>query len=71
MSLENTLDFNRPILKKMTYEKARQIAPRYDVYWLEQEWIGFWIDSGKPELRNVDSAFLAFCKRRYERNPNP
>jgi plasmid replication initiation protein len=71
MSLENTLDFNRPVLKIMTYEKARQIAPRYDVYWLEQEWIGFWIDSGKPKLKNADSAFLAFCKRRYERNPNP
>jgi hypothetical protein len=34
-------------------------------------WVAFWADSGKPPLRNAEKAFLAFCKRRYERNPNP
>lgn len=53
------------------YERAREVAPQYDVYWLEKEWRNFWVDSGKPVLRNPDAAFIAFCRRRHERKPNP
>ena len=29
-----------------------------------------WVDSGRIELQNPDKAFIAFCKKRYERKPN-
>jgi plasmid replication initiation protein len=60
-----------PVLDPETYHDARGVAPNYDVYWLEQEWRNFWVDSGKPELKNPDAAFLGFCKMRYAKNPNP
>jgi len=60
-----------PLLDAETYHDARTVAPGYDVHWLENEWRTFWVDSGKPELKSPDAAFIGFCKRRYERNPNP
>lgn len=60
-----------PILDAETYLDARTVAPGYDIHWLEQEWQNWWCDSGKPALQDPDRAFIAFCKRRYERNPNP
>jgi hypothetical protein len=54
-----------------TYNDARIVAPGYDVYYLEQEWRMFWVDSGKPELKNADAAFIGFCKSRYKRQPHP
>ncbi len=56
-----------PQLRPETYGKARHVAPGYDVYYLEMEWRGFWLDSGKPEFRSADAAFLGFCQKRYER----
>ncbi len=60
-----------PVLDTETYHDARTVAPGYDVYFLEREWQNFWVESGKPELKNPDAAFIGFCKRRYERQPNP
>ena len=60
-----------PILDPETYHDARTVAPGYDVYFLEQEWQNFWYESGQPELKNPDAAFLGFCRRRHERQPNP
>lgn len=60
-----------PVLDPETYHEARIVAPGYDVHFLEKEWVAFWVDNGKPPLRNPDKAFVGFCKRRYERNPNP
>lgn len=60
-----------PVLNAETYHQARTVAPRYDVYWLEQEWREFWLASGKPEFKHPDRAFIAFCKNRFERQPNP
>ena len=60
-----------PILDPETYHDARTVAPGYDVYFLQREWEAFWVESGKPELKNPDAAFIGFCKRRYERQPNP
>ena len=67
-SSENTLF---PKLDAETYHDARTVAPGYDVYNLEIEWRNFWLDSGKPELKNPDAAFIGFCKSRYSRKPNP
>lgn len=60
-----------PTLDLETYNDARIVAPGYDVYYLEQEWRNFWVDSGKPELKNPDAAFIGFCKSRYKRQPKP
>jgi plasmid replication initiation protein len=58
-------------LEPETYHDARTVAPGYDVHYLEQEWRSFWYESGQPELRDPDAAFIGFCRSRYERKPNP
>ncbi|MCA9212430.1 MAG: replication initiator protein A [Planctomycetales bacterium] len=45
------------------YEEARLVAPGWDIYVLEQEWRS-WIT--EPP-RNVDAAFVGFCRKWYER----
>ncbi|WP_039760172.1 replication initiator protein A [Bartonella queenslandensis] len=60
-----------PHLNPETYHKARIVAPRYDIYYLEDEWREFWMNNNRPILKNPDAAFIAFCKKRYEKNPNP
>lgn len=60
-----------PFLDPETYHDARTVAPSYDVYFLEKEWQAFWVDSGKPELKSPDAAFIGFCKNRYNKKPNP
>jgi hypothetical protein len=60
-----------PLLDPETYHDARTVAPGYDIHYLETEWRSFWVDSGRPELKNPDAAFIGFCKSRYNRNPNP
>ena len=56
-----------PLLDPETYHDARTVAPGLDVYVLEREWRAFWVESGKPELKNPDAAFIGFCKNRYIR----
>jgi hypothetical protein len=60
-----------PMLDPETYHDARTVAPGYDVYFLEREWQRFWYESGQPELKNPDAAFLGFCRSRHQRQPNP
>jgi len=60
-----------PILDPETFNDAKTVAPSYDVYFLEQEWKNWWVDSGMIELKNPDKAFIAFCRRRYELKPSP
>lgn len=60
-----------PVLDPESYHDARTVAPGYDVHFLEQEWRNWWCESGKPLLQSPDQAFIAFCKRRYEKNPKP
>ena len=54
-----------PILSAETYEKARKVAPQFDVYYLEREWHEMWYTKGQEKLHNPDGAFIAFCKKRY------
>lgn len=56
-----------PVLQPSTYEKAKNAAPGFDVYALEQDWRMFWFGSGKPELKSADGAFIAFCRRKSVR----
>lgn len=48
---------------------ARLVAPGYDVYSLFSEWVEWWRDNGKPELKSPAAAFIGFCKKRNERKP--
>lgn len=50
-----------------TYQDAKTIAPGYDVYALEQEWKGWMADLDLEVPRDVDRAFLGFC-RKYVQN---
>ncbi|MBE9117200.1 replication initiator protein A [Lusitaniella coriacea LEGE 07157] len=55
-------------LKTTTYEKAKQIAPGYDIYALEDDWRKA-TAKNSLKLQNPDVAFLAWCKKVAERNP--
>lgn len=46
-----------------TYERARVLAPGWDVHALEADWRG-WIGKKEIQPRRADAHFLAFCKRR-------
>lgn len=50
------------------FDKARRLAPGYDVHALYHEWRGF---AGRQEERprNATAAFLGFCKRRHAEKP--
>jgi hypothetical protein len=48
---------------------AKTAAPGYDVYGLYNEWVSWWHDMGKPELKSPAGAFIGFCKKRHERKP--
>ena len=60
-----------PGARPEAYHDAKLVAPGYDVYFLEQEWRDWWVESGMPELGFPGKAFVGFCKKRYLRNPNP
>ena len=56
------------LLKSTTYEKARDAAPGYDIYYLE----GVWKDWNKSKgfvPDNPDAAFLGFCRKHAKENP--
>jgi len=63
---QNNDDFNRPFLQVETIEKAKKIVQRFnlDVYALESQWIEYWKNSGEPELKSADGAFINFCKKK-------
>ena len=71
ISFQPKAEVRYPILDAEAYHDAKLVAPRYDVYYLEQEWRSWWVESGMPELGFPGKAFVAFCKSRYLRNPNP
>ena len=58
-----------PELRSDSYEKARSAAPGYDIHGLFHEWVSWWRDSGSPELKSPDAAFISFCRKRHERSP--
>jgi plasmid replication initiation protein len=52
-----------------TYEKAKRVAPGWDVYYLERIWREW--SAGKEPPRNADAAFIAFCKKKYQKEGRP
>ena len=55
-------------LKADTYDKARHVAPSWDVYHLEQEWRSWMNAQGMDAPKNPDAAFLGFCRSFYKKN---
>lgn len=51
-------------LEDETRDEARQIMPGADVYALEAEWCAWWIETGRPVLRDPDKAFLGWVRKR-------
>lgn len=59
------------LLQTETFEKARKLAPRYDVYHIERCWRDWNEENGVnlSELANPDKAFLGFVKTHMKANP--
>lgn len=53
-----------------TYQKARQAAPSWDVYYLEERWRSWLENTGKEPPKKADAAFIGFCRSWYKRNGN-
>ena len=62
-------DGREPLLDPDTFDKARLTAPGYDVQGLYREWLEFWTEKGRPELKSADAAYLGFCRERHKRAP--
>ncbi|WP_263351059.1 hypothetical protein [Acidicapsa acidisoli] len=58
-----------PSLPAEAYEKAREVAPGYDIHGLESEWREWWVTGGKQKLHDPPAAFVGFCKLRHQRAP--
>lgn len=71
MSWQPKTEIRYPVLDAEAYHDAKLVAPGYDVYYLEQEWQSWWVESGMPELGFPGKAFVGFCKSRHQRHPNP
>jgi plasmid replication initiation protein len=54
-------------LKSETYERARQVAPGWDVRRLESEWREWIIEPP----RDADGAFVGFCRKWFEKRGHP
>ena len=55
--------YRGPLLKPETYEKAKAIAPGWDIYALAQQWEE-WIEKKGIMPKRPDGAFIGFCKKK-------
>ena len=53
-----------PVVSAAALERARALAPGWDVHALEAEWRAFWARSGRARLRAPDAAFLGWVAKR-------
>ena len=56
-----------PLLSPEALERARALAPGWDIYALEAEWRGVWQASGRPRLHAPDKAFAGWVAKRVAR----
>jgi plasmid replication initiation protein len=54
-------------LRTTTYEKAKQLAPGYDIYAVEADW-RYATSKNNVVLKDPDAAFLAWCKKVGQKN---
>jgi hypothetical protein len=68
--LESTGSLFNPVhLSTTDYEKAAASAPGWDIYQLESEWREWIAKKGNPE--KPGPAFIAFCRKKYQREGRP
>ncbi|MCP4932775.1 MAG: replication initiation protein [bacterium] len=56
-------------LSTVVFEKAREAAPGWDVYALEQEWREWMAGKQKPD--KPDQAFIGFCRQKHKKEGRP
>ena len=56
-------------LRTETFEKAKEAAPRLDIYYLEGEWRE-WIAQKGERPKDPDKAFIGFCRAKAKQHPN-
>jgi Replication initiator protein A len=64
------LQSRRP-LNPDTFAQARQVAPGWDIYYLENAWRSWMREQPTPAPRNPDAAFIGFCKSWFEKRGRP
>ncbi|MFD2858444.1 replication initiator protein A [Seohaeicola zhoushanensis] len=73
----NTMPRDEPVtealvrLSPRAHERAREAAPGWDVYLLEQEWRRWMAEGGLDAPKSPDKAFAGFCRKWYERRGAP
>ncbi len=65
--LAPTLRASDLALRTTTYEKAREAAPRLDIYYLESEWREWIAKTGKLP-QDPDRAFIGFCRQKAKQH---
>lgn len=55
-----------PPLQTWAFEKAKAVAPGFDIYALEQDWRDWISDKPRP-TKGYEIAFIGFCKQRYRK----
>lgn len=50
-------------------ERAKRVAPGYDVHALKADFLAYWDSKGRKDIKNPDAAFLGFCKACHTRRP--
>src|SRR3546814_1935181 len=48
----------RPYIDPEGFHDAKSVAPGNDVYALYDQWVSWWIDSVRPELKSPRAAFI-------------
>jgi hypothetical protein len=61
------IDAGALLLRTETFEKARELAPRLDIYYLENEWRE-WIAKKGEMPKNPDQAFLGFIRTKAKQH---
>ncbi len=62
--VEDAASGQGPLLSADALEAARVLVPGEDVYALEAQWRSWWVETGRPALRDADQAFLGWIKKR-------
>lgn len=60
---------NSIVLPPRAYEMAKEAAPGYDVYYLEQEWREWMEKKNQGPKQSPTQAFVGFCRNKAKRNP--
>ena len=58
-----------PVLSADILDRARALAPGWDIYALEADWRGYWVKTGQRPLRKPEAAFLGYVKARVAKGP--